>query len=414
MPNLPTATRAEPSRARTDLSPPVTGALRGSAGAGLSLRPHSGARPPVTHREGAASRLPSAAMHSIGAARSGDSRARPESDLSAGVCGAGAGSDVVLVVDDRADNLALLQDTLEESGYGVLVAPDGESALKQAARARPDIILLDVGMPVMDGFEVARRLKAEAATAHIPIVFMTPMADSDGSNADPIEAVLEAGGVDMVTKPLRPREVLARMAVHLRGARLARQTRNALDAFGYASITVRARDGRLMWQTALARDLLAAWYPSEVARRPDLAPQAVVSWLRRHLSAAEAMVEPPRLQVETGTRRLCLRLHRRTGDADEDSGGEWLIVMREESDAAVIEALRPGFGLTAREAEVLYWVAKGKINRDIAEIVGASPATVKKHLERVFAKLGVETRTAAAAMALDRIGQLSPQAGAGL
>ena len=74
-------------------------------------------------------------------------------------------------------------------------------------------------------------------------------------------------------------------------------------------------------------------------------------------------------------------------------------------DAAIGDA----FGLTARESEVLYWVVKGKINRDIADIVGASPATVKKHLERVFAKLGVETRTAAAAMALGRIGQLSPQ-----
>jgi DNA-binding CsgD family transcriptional regulator len=83
--------------------------------------------------------------------------------------------------------------------------------------------------------------------------------------------------------------------------------------------------------------------------------------------------------------------------------------MREVSDAAVIEAMSLSFKLTAREAEVMYWVVKGKINRDIADIVGASPATVKKHLERVFAKLGVETRTAAAGMALSRIRQLHPQ-----
>ena len=70
--------------------------------------------------------------------------------------------------------------------------------------------------------------------------------------------------------------------------------------------------------------------------------------------------------------------------------------MREVSDAAVIEAMSLAFKLTAREAEVLYWVVKGKTNRDIGDILGTSPATVKKHLERVFAKLGVETRTAAA------------------
>jgi DNA-binding CsgD family transcriptional regulator len=68
-----------------------------------------------------------------------------------------------------------------------------------------------------------------------------------------------------------------------------------------------------------------------------------------------------------------------------------------------------GFRLTAKEAEVLYWVIKGKINRDIGDILGSSPMTVKKHLERVYAKLGVETRTAAAALALGRIRQLHPQ-----
>ena len=79
------------------------------------------------------------------------------------------------------------------------------------------------------------------------------------------------------------------------------------------------------------------------------------------------------------------------------------------SDSAVIETLSLSLALIAREAEVLYWLVKGKTNKDIGEILGASPATVKKHLERVFAKLGVETRTAAAGMAMNRIRQLHPQ-----
>jgi DNA-binding CsgD family transcriptional regulator len=86
-----------------------------------------------------------------------------------------------------------------------------------------------------------------------------------------------------------------------------------------------------------------------------------------------------------------------------------MIIMREVSDTGVIEAMSLSLKLTAREAEVLYWVVKGKTNRDIGEIVGSSPATVKKHLERVYAKLGVETRTAAAGMAMNRIRQLHPQ-----
>jgi DNA-binding CsgD family transcriptional regulator len=83
--------------------------------------------------------------------------------------------------------------------------------------------------------------------------------------------------------------------------------------------------------------------------------------------------------------------------------------MREVSDTAVIEAMSLSFKLTAKEAEVLYWVVKGKTNKDIGDILGSSPMTVKKHLERVFVKLGVETRTAAAGMAMSRIRQLHPQ-----
>jgi CheY-like chemotaxis protein/DNA-binding CsgD family transcriptional regulator len=303
-------------------------------------------------------------------------------------------SDVVLVVDDVPDNLSVLHDALDESGYTVLVATSGEAALLRAAQAVPDIVLLDAMMPGLDGFEVARRLKAEAQTAHIPIIFMTGLTETEH-----LVAALEAGGVDYVTKPIKPKEVLARMGVHLQGARLARQTRNALDAFGYASIAVRASDGRLMWQTPLARELLQAYFGTSA---PDTPPE-ILSWLRRHLADAERQIEPPRLQAELGARRLSIRLHQQTGDDD------WLIVMREVSDAAIIESMSLAFKLTAREAEVLYWVVKGKINRDIGDIVGASPATVKKHLERVFAKLGVETRTAAAGMAMNRIRQLHPQ-----
>jgi CheY-like chemotaxis protein/DNA-binding CsgD family transcriptional regulator len=313
-------------------------------------------------------------------------------------------SDVVLIVDDVPDNVALLHDALDESGYTVLVALDGASALQRAAQARPDIVLLDAMMPGMDGFEVARRLKADATTAHIPIIFMTGLTETEH-----LVAALEAGGTDYVTKPIKPKEVMARMNVHLQGARERRQARNALDAFGYASITVRVSDGRLMWQTPLGRELLQRYYGCGGA----YAPSPVLAWLRRsvaHVAEAlarrEPLTEAPRLTMEEGTRRLIFRLQQYNGDT---AGDDWLVIMQEVSDESVIAAISLSFRLTAKEAEVLYWVVKGKINRDIGDILGSSPATVKKHLERILAKLGVETRTAAAAMALSRIRQLQPQ-----
>ena len=321
-----------------------------------------------------------------------------------------ANSDVVLIVDDVPDNLAVLHDALDESGYTVLVATSGEAALQRARQAVPDIVLLDAMMPGMDGFEVARQLKAMPQTAHIPIIFMTGLTETEH-----LVAALQAGGVDYGTKPITPTEVRARMGVHLQGARRARQearqagqARNALDAFGYASMTVRIHaggkeDGRLVWQTPLARELMLRYYGTTAPHTP--AP--VLDWLRRHLLDAERQIEPPRLVIEQGPRRLTLRLHQQTEGSD--SGNDWLIVMREISDDAVVVAIALSFKLTAREAEVLYWVAKGKVNRDIGDILGASPATVKKHLERVYAKLGVETRTAAAGRAMNRIRQLHPQ-----
>ncbi len=334
---------------------------------------------------------------------------------------------VVLVVDDVPDNIAVLHDALEEAGYLVLVATQGASALQRAQDAQPDIILLDAVMPGMDGFEVARRLKAQARTQAIPIIFMTGLTDTEH-----LVVAMQAGAVDYVTKPIRPAEVLARMRVHLAHARERRQARNALDAFGYASLTLREHDGRVLWATPLARELLARYFNSEAdGAEADnhRAPTAVRDWLQRALAelrsgqqaAAERgagpLAEPPRLTVERASGTLSLRLHRQTSDADTLHGeapsagedGEWMVVMREVSDAAVIQSVALAFRLTAREAEVMVWVVRGKINRDIADIVGSSPGTVKKHLERVFAKLGVETRTAAAALVMQRIRQLHPQ-----
>ncbi len=308
----------------------------------------------------------------------------PEAARSAGL---------VLIVDDVPDNLALLHDALDAAGYTVLVATDGASALQRAAQAEPDIVLLDAVMPGIDGFEVARRLKAGPETAHIPIVFMTGLTETEH-----VLAAFEAGGIDYVTKPIRPPEVLARMAAHMQAARQARQARNALDAFGHATIAVRLQaDGaRLVWQTPLAR----RWLPGYFDTVPGEVPAPLQQWLRR--AAADERELRPLVATLDGARQLVCALQGRTVDDD------WLVVLREVSDAATVQATMQAFGLTLRESEVLYWVAKGKTNRDIGDILGSSPATVKKHLERVYEKLGVETRTAAAAVAMQRVRALNP------
>lgn len=315
----------------------------------------------------------------------------------------------VLIVDDVPDNLALLHDALDEAGYTVLVAFNGQAALDSAAQMPPDVVVLDALMPGLDGFEVARRLKADPRTAAAPIIFMTGLSDTEH-----VEAAFAAGGVDYVTKPIRPREVLARIAAHLRGARAQRQARNALDAFGHASLAVHEADGRCVWQTALARQLMAEYFSGGHFERGRLPPEVLV-WLHREALRRRAGAEPAGLTVlppvkpdapvaalsSRGAKRLSFTLH--AVDPDALGEGQWLIVMREADDAALMDGLIHSFKLTAREAEVLYWVVKGKTNADIGDILGSSPRTVQKHLEHVFEKLGVETRTAAAALAMSRV-----------
>ena len=293
-------------------------------------------------------------------------------------------SDIVLIVDDVPENLSLLHDALDESGYTVLVATNGESALQRARQSLPDVVLLDAVMPGMDGFEVARRLKADFVTHHIPIVFMTGLTETEH-----VVAAFAAGGADYVTKPIRPAEVLARISAHVHNARQMRQARTALDAFGQATVAVRASDGKLVWQTPLARDLLNEYF----AATGKFAPVRLLAWIDEAIAAKSEGRPPGQLLCTSGAKRLLASFHDQTGDE------EWLVVLREENDASAVESLMTAFRLTLREAEVLYWVTLGKTSKDIGDILGSSPRTVNKHLEHIFEKLGVETRTAAANMA---------------
>jgi putative two-component system response regulator len=115
----------------------------------------------------------------------------------------------ILVVDDTSENLTVLNDLLKDR-YRILLAKNGEKALQLAAAQTPGLILLDIMMPEMDGYEVLRRLRADAATEGIPVIFLTAL-----SAAEDEQKGLELGAVDYISKPISPPVVLARVATHL-------------------------------------------------------------------------------------------------------------------------------------------------------------------------------------------------------
>ena len=130
----------------------------------------------------------------------------------------------VLIVDDNATNLQVLFQTLDGRGYNLLVAKNGETALKIAEKAKPDLILLDIMMPDIDGYEVCRRLKEDPATADTPVIFLSALGDTK----DKVMG-LDLGAVDYITKPFQPEEVIARVNTHLTIHSLRRQLQEKHD-----------------------------------------------------------------------------------------------------------------------------------------------------------------------------------------
>jgi DNA-binding response OmpR family regulator/DNA-binding CsgD family transcriptional regulator len=302
------------------------------------------------------------------------------------------GGSVVLVVDDSPDTLRMLTDALGEAGMTVLVALEGQQALAIGEKITPDIILLDAVMPSIDGFETCRRLKRDKALAHVPVIFMTGLSDTED-----IVKGLEAGGVDYVTKPIVPDELLARIRVHLANARLAHSARVALDASGRHLLAIDA-SGRVLWSTPQAAKLLEGTF-SDFNGEGYVLPPAVRNWLESRTRASVKSM-PDELPLEPNSSELKLRLCH-VGQLAPNEVLLRLIEGGVNNDNLVLEVK---LQLTPRESEVLMWVARGKSNRDIAEILKLSPRTVNKHLEQIYPKLGVENRASAAALAVRTLG----------
>jgi DNA-binding response OmpR family regulator len=250
--------------------------------------------------------------------------------------------DIVLVVDDSPQTLGLLTDALERAGATVLVATEGARALALVERVTPDIILMDAVMPGMDGFETCRRLKANAALAHVPVIFMTGLAETEH-----VVEGLEAGGVDYVTKPIVLDVLIARIRVHLANARTAQSARLALDTAGRFLLAA-SPDGEILWCTPQAVKLLEAALPSREGA--ILLPDAVKLWLR--LPPGGRGAAPPAIPVEGG-QELQLAFLGHVGE------GEFLFRLSRDEDGAREALLRRHFAVTAREAEVLFWIARG-------------------------------------------------------
>ena len=291
--------------------------------------------------------------------------------------------DIALVVDDSPETLRLLTDALDGAGMTVMVAMDGAAALRIVDQITPDIILLDAVMPGMDGFETCRRLKRDTGLSNVPVIFMTGLAETEH-----IVGGLEAGGVDYVTKPIVIEEMLARIRVHLANARMTQSARAALDVSGRYLLAVNGH-GKIVWATPQAQKMLSENLAS--SSEEFALPDSMLPWL--------AQMQKGKAKAKALTASLPENEQLQLQYMGKLAPNEFLLRLAKDSSADTPVEFSSELGLTTREGEVLSWLSKGKTNRDIAQILGLSPRTVDKHLEQIYAKLGVENRTAAAAIA---------------
>jgi DNA-binding NarL/FixJ family response regulator len=287
--------------------------------------------------------------------------------------------DIVMLVDDNPDELGLLVEAMQEAGFAALAFASGEAALTALERALPNLVVLDAVMPGLDGFETCQRIKADARFAHLPVIFMTGLKEPDD-----ILKGLEAGSVDYVTKPVNFQELVARVRVHIANGRVAFGARVALDATGRFLLATDGT-GKARWSTPQAGGLLAERIgTSEPAFATALFRRLI---LAQDTGKAQPMSEP----ADSG---ICVTYLGKSGP------DEHLFRLTTASGDSETDLLRGQFGLTDREAEVLIWIARGKSNKEVSDILLISPRTVNKHLERIFTKLGVENRASAASVVM--------------
>ncbi|MEA3230582.1 MAG: response regulator [Thermodesulfobacteriota bacterium] len=259
---------------------------------------------------------------------------------------------VIMIIDDSPDSLKLLSNILSEQGFQVRQALNGRVALGVIKQQPPDLIILDIRMPEMDGFEVCRQLKKDGMTCGVPIIFISGLGESD----DKIRA-FEVGGQDYITKPFEDAEVLARVKLHLELSRM----KQGLEEL------VQRRTTKLGESNTALKVLLE----HRVSEREKF-EENVVS----HISS---LVSPYLKQLK---------------ETDLSSRQKSLITVIESNLKEVTSQFSgklyaKALGLTRREMEIAALIKIGKTNMEISDLLNISEHAVSFHRQNLRKKLGL-------------------------
>ena len=308
----------------------------------------------------------------------------------------------VLIVDDVPENLAVLFTTLRAAQFHVLVAESGESALERLANVEPDVILLDILMPGLDGFQTCQRIKANEQTASIPVLFLSALDEA----VDKVRG-FQVGGVDYITKPIEVEEVVARVNTHIRLRQLQRDAERQNERL---EARVQERTAELVEEVAhrkkneAEKHKLLDMLGKQSDQLRDMTHWLIDSQQGRHqetLTTLQQNIQQQLAQLESYLQAVSANLQTNPASALTSLQDALMVLTqmqtslpRDESqiismaEQEVLEG--PLLKLTAREREVLQLITDGKSYGEIAELLYLSETTILSHRSRLMQKLGID------------------------
>ncbi len=274
-------------------------------------------------------------------------------------------SKLILIVDDNVHNLQVLGNILQTEGYKIAVAERGEEALAFIKRKVPNLILLDIVMPGLDGIEVCQRLKGEEATRDVPIIFISVHKDT----SEKMKA-FQAGGVDYITKPFQREEVLARVSVHIQLQHIREELKRTNQEL---ERRIRERTRKLMESNQKLEEMNIA-----LKVLLEKKEESKDVFIKNLVFNVRQMIEPcldklKQTPLTPFQQRLISSLENRL----------------EEIISPYQRTLAEKFGLTPSELQVLQLIREGKMTKEIAEALGLSKRTIDTHRHNIRRKLGI-------------------------
>jgi DNA-binding response OmpR family regulator len=291
----------------------------------------------------------------------------------------------ILIIDDNITNLKTVLSHLDAYSFEIITARDGKSGLERAESEHPNLILLDVQMPGLDGFETCHRLKANPQTQRIPVIFMTVASETAAKVRG-----LEAGAVDYITKPFEAAELLARVKTHLALYQLQEDLESAVQE-RTAALQAEIRQREQLWQTIHQQNEQFRVFTKLFLENQQHSSIrfALNQHFRHNLQMLNSLIDQIDAAPENAANSQQTQQMRQIVEHMQKQMESFIVTLNQEQEKRDTLLKNPLLQLSSREREVTQLLTEGKSTSDIAYLLTIAPGTVSTYRRRIMEKLEV-------------------------